>query len=94
MANGPPAERSRAPPLLRAQNRDLLPLGKRQVPPRQRGLGDRRHPASLTEPPGPDRLRHAASTAASSLASPRAIAAQNRCLCSRLATGGRPGDRI
>ena len=31
-----------------------------------------------------------ASTAASSLDSPRLIAAQNRCLCSRLATGGRP----
>ena len=29
------------PALLRAQNRDLLPLGERQVPPRQRGQGDR-----------------------------------------------------
>ncbi len=35
-----------------------------------------------------------ASAAASSLGSPAAIAAQNRCRCSRLATGGRPGDRI
>src|SRR5918994_6666056 len=33
-------------------------------------------------------------TAASSLDSPRAIAFQNRCRCSRRATGGRPGDRI
>ena len=31
---------------------------------------------------------------ASSLATPRAIAAQNTCRCSRRATGGRPGDRI
>jgi len=42
-----------------AQDRDLRPLGERQVPPRQRGLGDRRHPASLAEPPRPDRLRYA-----------------------------------
>src|SRR5215211_7115604 len=33
-------------------------------------------------------------TAASSLDNPRAIAFQNRCRCSRRATGGRPGDRI
>ncbi len=47
------------PQLLRAQDRDLLTLSQRQVPPRQRGQHDRRHPASLTEPPRPDRLRHA-----------------------------------
>ena len=35
-----------------------------------------------------------ASPAASSLDTPRAIAAQNRWRCSRRATGGRPGDRI
>jgi hypothetical protein len=35
-----------------------------------------------------------ASTAASSLDSPRAIAAQNRWRCSLRPTGGRPGDRI
>jgi hypothetical protein len=35
-----------------------------------------------------------ASTAASSLGSPRAIAAQNRCRSSRRPAGGRPGDRI
>src|SRR5512133_407712 len=33
-------------------------------------------------------------TAASSLGSPCAIAFQNRCRCSRRATGGRPGERI
>src|SRR5215212_9511674 len=33
-------------------------------------------------------------TAASSLDTPSAIAFQNRCRCSRRATGGRPGDRI
>jgi hypothetical protein len=42
-----------------AQDRDLLALSERQVPPRQRGQRDWRHPASLTEPPRPDRLRHA-----------------------------------
>lgn len=35
-----------------------------------------------------------ASIPASSLAAPRAIAAQNRCRCSLRARGGRPGDRI
>jgi Integrase core domain len=34
------------------------------------------------------------STPAASLPSPRAIAAQNRCRCSRRPTGGRPGERI
>ena len=33
-------------------------------------------------------------TPASSLESPGVTASQNRCRCSRLATGGRPGDRI
>src|SRR5918911_1676392 len=33
-------------------------------------------------------------TPATSLRSPRAIAAQNRCRCSRRPTGGRPGERI
>jgi hypothetical protein len=33
-------------------------------------------------------------TPACSLVIPRAIAAQNRCRCSRLPTGGRPGERI
>src|SRR5215203_7225959 len=33
-------------------------------------------------------------TAASSMDTPCAIAFQNRCRCSRRATGGRPGDRI
>src|SRR5712691_8248275 len=46
--------------LLCVQDRDLLPFGERQVPARHRSERDRWHPASLTEPPGPDRLRHAA----------------------------------
>jgi hypothetical protein len=33
-------------------------------------------------------------TPASSLDNPRPTAFQNRCLCSRRPTGGRPGDRI
>src|SRR5262249_6274609 len=46
------------PLLLRAQNRDLLALSERQVPPRQRGQRDGRHPASLPEPPRANGLRH------------------------------------
>jgi len=42
-------------------------------------------------PTGPDTP---ASAAASSLDTPRAIAAQNRCRCSRRPIGGRPGDPI
>ncbi len=38
-----------------AQQRDLLALRERQVTPRQRCLGDRRHPASLAEPPDANR---------------------------------------
>jgi len=32
---------------------------RRQIPPRQRGLEDRRHPATLPKPPDADRARHA-----------------------------------
>src|SRR5690606_5898977 len=39
--------------------RDLLPLIQRQVPTRQRHATDISHPASLTEPPRSNRLRHA-----------------------------------
>jgi hypothetical protein len=46
-----------------AQQRDLLTLSKRQIPPRQRGLGDRRHPATLTKPTDADRRRYTASDA-------------------------------
>jgi len=41
--------------LLLDQDRDLLPLRQRQVPVRGRLHRDRRHAASLTEPPGPNR---------------------------------------
>jgi transposase-like protein len=41
-----------------AQKSDLLPLGKRQVPPRERAEGDRRHPATLPKPADADRRRH------------------------------------
>src|SRR5712692_3026569 len=48
------------PELLCVQDRDLLPFGERQVTARHRSQRDRRHPASLAEPPRPDRLGHAA----------------------------------
>ena len=41
------------------KQRDLLPLSKRQVAPRQRGERDSRHPATVPEPPDTNRLRHA-----------------------------------
>src|ERR1019366_1149919 len=68
-------------PLSRMQDRDLFTLGKRQEARRQGSEADRAHATSFATP-------------ASSLESPRAIASQNHCRCSRLATGGRPGDRI
>src|SRR6266540_53575 len=40
------------------KNRDLFPLSKRQIAPRQRGQRDRRHPATVAEPPAANRLRH------------------------------------
>jgi hypothetical protein len=38
---------------------ELAVTGERQKTSRQRSLGDRRHPASLTEPPGPHDRRYA-----------------------------------
>jgi hypothetical protein len=42
-----------------AQDRDLLPLGKRQVAPGRRSESDRRHPATLPKPPDANRGRRA-----------------------------------
>ncbi|WP_344597607.1 IS3 family transposase, partial [Actinomadura vinacea] len=42
------------------EQRDLLALGERQEPSRQRAQLDRGHAATLAEPPGSDRDRHAA----------------------------------
>src|SRR6266571_3628368 len=42
-----------------AKQRDLLPLAERQVTARRRPQADRRHPATLAEPPDADRRRHA-----------------------------------
>ena len=61
----------------RPQNGDLLALGKRQVPdggPR----ADGRRPATLPERPTPTAAATPASAAASSLDSPRVIAAPKR----------------
>src|SRR5829696_1463303 len=44
-------------PTLRAQQRDVLALGKAQVPRRRRVQRDRRHPATLPKPPDADRPR-------------------------------------
>ena len=40
------------------KDRDLFPLSKREITPRQRGQRDRRHPATVAEPPAANRLRH------------------------------------
>ena len=41
------------------QDRDLLTLSERQVPPRRRGQRDGRHAATLPKPPDANRTRHA-----------------------------------
>src|SRR5437763_4979485 len=46
------------PNTLSAKDRDLFPLGKREITPRQRGQRDWRHPATVSEPPAANRLRH------------------------------------
>ena len=63
---------------LRTQQRDLLPLGERQVAARHRWRKTRVHAASVAEPTGTRPAPNApASLAASSVFTPRAIAAQN-----------------
>ena len=59
------------------QDRDLLPLRERQIPPRQRRQADRPDPAAVTEPPRTNCRRHTSLKDASSLDIPLAIAAQN-----------------
>src|SRR3954463_16058310 len=51
-------------------------------------------PPAPRNPPAPTTEDTPASPPATSLRSPRAIAAQKRCRCSRRPTGGRPGERI
>jgi hypothetical protein len=82
------------PCTLGPKERDLFAFRERQVAARQRSQTGRRHAATLPEPPHPTAGDTPACRAASSLDSPRAIAAQNRCRSSRRATDGRPGDRI
>ena len=57
-ATDPPGDLAH-PQLLGAQQSDLLPLGERQVTPRQRDNSDRWHPATLTKPSDANGLRHA-----------------------------------
>jgi hypothetical protein len=40
------------------QDRDLLPLGERQITPRRRGEGERRHAATLAKPPDTNAGQH------------------------------------
>ena len=40
------------------QDRDLLPLGERQIAPRHRREIERRHPATLAEPPDANARQH------------------------------------
>ena len=82
------------PVAVSAADSDLLPLTEGQVTARMRQEIRRRHAATLAEPPRPDRRRHARHHPGILARSTPAIAAQNRCRCSRRATGGRPGDRI
>src|SRR5215211_2449591 len=53
-----PARDRAHPELLSVEDRDLFPLSKREIPPRQRGQRDWRHPATVAKPPAAHRLRH------------------------------------
>ena len=46
------------PTTTREQDRDLLPLGERQITPRHRRKIERRHPATLAEPPDTNARQH------------------------------------
>src|SRR5207253_5302442 len=46
------------PDTLSMKDRDLFPLSKREITPRQRGQRDWPHPATVAEPPAANRLRH------------------------------------
>ncbi len=76
--------------------RDLFSLRKGKISPRKRLSRSCKHrwwhAARLAEPSCPIACGTPAPIAASSLAMPAAIAAQNRLCSSRPATGGRPGD--
>ena len=45
--------------VLGVEDRDLFPLGERQIPPRHRSQRDRRHPATVAKPPDADRHGYA-----------------------------------
>ncbi len=74
------------------QDGDLLPLHERRVTSRQRTQTGRcRHAASFTEPScAPHLATRRSPHRRPRRDSPRAIASQNFCRCSRHATGGRP----
>ena len=80
--------------MLGAKDRDLLTLGKGEIPP-ESGANEI---GGIPPPSRNHRLPTAGDTpaaaAASSLGRPAATARQNRCRSSRLATDGRPGDHI
>ena len=80
------------PQLLGAQQSDLLPLSERQVTPRQQGNSDNGIPPPSRNHRTPTASDTPASTAASTVETPRLIAVQNRTRCSRRPAGGRPGD--
>ena len=61
-ANDPAVARSHYTCALGMRDRDLLTLREAQIPLRHRSQTDRRHPASLSEPPRPHRLRHPSDT--------------------------------
>ena len=46
------------PTTTREQDRDLLPLGERQITPGHGHEGERRHPATLAEPPDTNARQH------------------------------------
>ena len=81
------------PTTTREQDRDLLPLGGRQITPRHGHERERRHPATLAEPPDTNARQHTRLDRSLLLDAPRAIASQNRTRCSRRPAGGCPPQR-
>ena len=82
------------PTTTREQDRDLLPLGERQIRPDTGTRARGGTPPPLRNHRTPMLGNTPASTAAFSLDTPRAIASQNRTRCSRRPAGGCPPQRV
>ena len=87
------AGRSRAPPASEHAAERSPPAQRTTGNARQRSDSDRWHPPPSRNHRTPTASDTPASTAASTVETPRLIAVQNRTRCSRRPAGGRPGER-